>query len=150
MPTSKKVGILQPHELSLIIGVSPLSISIDGWADGVFLNARQLTPNINSLQGASGEIGVILAISTIFELDITLLQTSKNNTIISSLHLATIKSGATYPVSFDDANGDTVGVGGTGVFTQFPDQGWDKSTVQPRVWTLQVYHMEWIVGGNDA
>jgi len=148
MPTSNKTGVFQATEVSAIIGISPAGISISGWSDGVFIAFRQLGDNVVHKQGASGESSLVLAVNNAFEVDINLLQTSGDNTSLSILHQASIKSGVTYPFQFDDASGKTVASGGTAIFKKFPDFGFNKDSDETRTWTLIVTHLELIVGGN--
>lgn len=149
MPISKKTGIIRPHEISAIVGISPAGVSISGWSAGVFIQFRQENPNINHIKGASGESGIVLAINNSFEIDFNLLQTSSDNLALSVLHQATIKSGTTYPFQFDDASGQTRAAGGTALFTKFPDAGFNKDGVETWTWTLLVTHLELILGGNN-
>lgn len=148
MPKSNKTGVFQGTEISAIIGVPPVGISISGWTDGVFIAFRQLGDNVVHKQGASGESSLILSVNNAFEVDINLLQTSSDNFALSVLHQATIKIGATYPFLFDDASGKTIAAGGTAAFKGFPDFGYNKDGDETRTWTLIVAHLELVLGGN--
>lgn len=144
MPSSQETGIINPREISVIIG----GVAIKGWADDVFIAFRQLGQSINDSQGASGEVGVILSHDTRFEIDINLLQTSNDNLLLTVLHQATLKAAVTYPFGFDDASGKTVAGGGTALFRKWPDISYNKNSVITNTWTLFVAHLELIVGGN--
>ena len=144
MPTSKNTGVFLPHEFAVIIGVH----TVTGWSDDVFATLRQLTPNVNDSEGASGETGIIIANSSKFELDINILQTSKDNDVFSGLHRATITLGTVYPLRLEDPFGKTLGVAGSTLFRQRPDASWNKNGVETRTWTLFIPHFEYTLGGN--
>lgn len=144
MALSNKLGNFLPHELSVIIG----SLSIAGWADGVFLNITQVNDNINDLEGAGGEVGVVLNRSALFQAEINLLQTAEENTSISLLHKASITTGIVYPFFVKDSLGQTIGSAGATYFTKFADAGFNKDGVETRTWTLKLPHFEYILGGN--
>lgn len=144
MPSSQATGVINPREISAIIG----TLGIKGWADDVFIAFRQLGQSVNDSQGASGEAGIVLTHDTRFEVDINLLQTTNDNFLLSVLHQATLKSGITYPFQFDDASGTTVAAGGTAVFRKWPDFSYNKNSILTYTWTLLVLHLELILGGN--
>ena len=144
MPTSKNTGVFLPHEFAAIIGAH----TITGWSDDVFATLRQLTPNVNDSEGASGETGIIIANSSKFELDLNILQTSNDNFILSNLHKASIVTGVTYPLRLEDPFGKTLGVSGSTLFRQYPDASFNKNGVETYTWTLFIPHLEIVVGGN--
>lgn len=149
MGESNKTGIVLNKDLSLVIGAVPpyAGLSISGWSDGVMLAFRQLDEGISDRQGNTGEIAVIVSNMNRFEVDITLLQTSNDNLILSSLYQATVKTGTVFPITFKDANGQTVLAGASGYFKKFPDFGYAKDP-ENRTWTMTVGHMDGLLGGN--
>lgn len=148
MPSSQETGVINPREISAIIGGPGRIVSIKGWADDVFIAFRQLGQSINDKQGASGEAGIVITHDTRFEVDINLLQTSRDNFLLRLLLQATLRGGFTYPFLFDDASGTTVAAGGTAVFRKWPDVSYNKNDVLTNTWTLLVLHLEFLLGGN--
>jgi hypothetical protein len=152
--TSNKTGVVLNKNLSLVIGVPAVpgapdvgSLTISGWADGVALAFRQIDEGLSDRQGITGEISLVVSTQNRFEVDITLMQTSNDNLILSSLYQASAKSGVVYPVTFNDASGQTVLAGTSGYFKKFPDFGYAKDP-ENRTWTMTVGHMDGLLGGN--
>lgn len=144
MPISTETGVIIPHNVSAIIS----TVAIKGWANDVFIAFRQLGQSINETQGASGEVGIVLTHDTRFDIDINLLNSSKDNLLLTILHQATLKTGVTYPFQFDDASGATVAAGGVALFRKWPDISYNRNSVLTNTWTLFVAHLELIIGGN--
>ena len=111
------------------------------------MSFRQLDDGISDTQGVTGEESIIVSNFNRFEIDITLQQTSNDNLILSTLYNGTKTLGLTYPVTFEDASGQTKLAGTSGRFLKFADFGYGKD-VESRTWTLRVGHMEGILGGN--
>jgi hypothetical protein len=145
MPTSKEVGIVKTTEVSAVVGGA---LTIQGWAAGVFFAARQLNNAFVDEQGASQEVGMVLSGDGRYEIDITLLQTSKDNDALSVLHQTFLKTAVMFPFNFDDASGRTIAAGASAAFRKFPDVTYNKEGVESRVWTLFIPHLEIFVGGN--
>ena len=145
MPASTETGIVKSNELSAVVGGA---LTIQGWAAGVFFNMRQLNNSFVDEQGASQEVGIVLSGDGRYEIDITLLQTSKDNDALSILNQVFLKTGVMFPFAFDDASGRTIAAGASAAFRKFPDVSYNKDGVETRVWTLFVPHLEIFIGGN--
>lgn len=155
MPASNKTGIVLNKELSLTIGLPDIpgippeiqGLTISGLAEGVALAFRQVDEGVSDRQGITGEESVIISVQDRFEIDITLMQTSNDNLILSGLYQGTKKLGLVYPVTFRDASGQTIMAGTSGRFRKFADFGYGKDPTN-RTWTMVVGHMDGVLGGN--
>lgn len=155
MPKSNKTGVVLNSEMSLVIGLPDIAgipddiqgLTITGWSDGVYLAFRQLDEGVSDTQGVTGEESIIISNFNRFEVDITLQQTSTDNEALSRLYNGTKSLGLVYPVTFEDASGQTRLGGTSGRFLKFADFGYAKDP-ETRTWTMRVGHMEGILGGN--
>lgn len=155
MPNSNKTGNVINSEISLVIGLPDVpgipddlqGVTISGWGDGVFLAVRQMDEAISDSQGVTGEESIVISNLNRFEIDITLQQTSTDNELLSRLYNATKTLGLTYPVTVEDASGQTQLSGTSGRLMKFADFSYAKDP-ETRTWTMRVGHMEGILGGN--
>lgn len=133
-----------PDRIKIIVG----GTSITGYADGTFVTIEAMTDGVTSVAGADGEVARSMSLDPRHTITVTLLQTSRGNTVLSNLADADRISGGdrAVPISVTDLRGQTL-FSGTGWVVKKANAAYGKE-VEGREWQLQAVG-EFTSGGND-
>lgn len=144
MPRSTKTGTIDPSEFSITYGTH----TIQGYADGTFINITYNANTFDPTKGADGEAARILTNDNSVTVTVTLLQSSASNTVLSGFSNIDRKLGTgSLPLFVKDNFGDTAGGGSIAWIQKDPDIS-NSKTVESREWVFYVPHYEGVVGGN--
>lgn len=145
MPKSKETGQFDPSEFTITYGKH----TVGGFADGTFITVTRNANTFEFIKGADGEAARILTNDNSALVTITLLQTSRSNTVFSGYDNIDRKTGlGAQPLFIKDNFGDTVG-GGSVAWIQKPADVSAGKTIESRAWAFIVPHYEGVVGGNN-
>lgn len=133
-----------PKEFSVIVG----GHIVGGYDDGTFIKASRNNDAWSVKVGADGEGARAKSNDKSGTLEITLLQTSASNDVLSGFALADeLNNGGQVPVLIKDSNGTTVVAAETAWIKKMADVEGSKE-VGNRVWILETDSLTMLVGGN--
>lgn len=133
-----------------LVKITLTGIPIQGFADGDFCKIVPASEAYTTIVGADGETVRVASNDKRFDVEISLLQTSNSNDLLSALHALdqNAPNGAGVGAfTLADLNGTSLFTGPETWITMYPDQTWGKSA-SSRVWKLQCAEGVLNVGGN--
>lgn len=138
-----EIGTYSPDRVKVIVG----GAAISGYADGTFISIEPMTDGVTSVAGADGEVARAMSLDPRHTITVTLLQTSRSNTVLSALADADRVSGGgrTVPISITDLRGDML-FAGTGWVVKKANATYSK-TIESREWQLEAVG-EFTSGGS--
>lgn len=138
------VKTYDPKSLSIIIGGHIVS----GLDDGEFVKASRNQDAYTTKVGADGEASRTRSQDKSGMLEITLLQSSASNDVLSGYLLADeINNGGQVPILVRDANGTTLIASESGWIKKAPEVSMGKD-MGSRTWAIEMGSMDIFVGGN--
>lgn len=138
------VKTYDPKSLSIIVGGHIVS----GLDDGEFVKVTRNNDAYTTKVGADGEASRTKNNDKSGTIEITLLQSSASNDVLSGFALADeINNGGQVPVLMRDANGTTVVATDSAWVKKMPDLSMGKE-LGNRTWVLECGSMDIFVGGN--
>lgn len=136
-----------PTKVTVLIGGL---YTVEGFADGPFITASRTNQTWNLISGASGEHSRSKSQDKSGTFELTLMQTSATNNILSQYMLLDENSGqGKFPIIILDAAGKTV-VESTQAWVQQPPSVEYGKELGDRTWTLEAGSIEFYVGGIDV
>jgi hypothetical protein len=123
---------------------------IQGFADGEFITAEQMSPGFASVVGTDGEVARSKSSDRRVKVTIKLLQTSSSNGDLSTIHgtdLDAPNGAGVGTFMVQDLQGPTLVQGDQAWITQFPDNSMDR-TAKSREWVIEIAHASRFEGGN--
>ncbi len=142
-----EVSTYNPASVLVIIGGVPVS----GYADGTFIEISALSDGVTSVAGADGEIARAIGTDNRHSVNLTLLQTSSSNDVLSSLHALDRKSsgGVMQPVLVQDLSGRTLFAASKAWIKKSANVSFGK-TVEGRQWMMETGEpTTYVIGGNS-
>lgn len=134
-----------PKDYSLIVG----GHIVEGFADGTFINASRNEDTWALSVGADGEGARAKSNNKSGTFVITLMHTSRSNTVLSGFHNADeLNNGGQVPVLLKDNNGDTV-IEATTAWVRKPADVERGKEISNTEWTLETDKMTMLVGGLE-
>lgn len=135
-----------PKNVSMIVGGK----IAHGFADGTFIKAMRNEQAFNLKVGVDGEGTRAKSNNKSGKFEITLMQSSSFNDVMSSYASADELSNlGVIPVLLRDNNGTTLGTCLTGWVQKLPDTEFAKEVVT-RTWVIETDDIELFVGGNNS
>lgn len=144
---SKLTGTWDGAELTVVIGVTPIS----GLSDGDSVTARRGAPLYNSRAGNDGAVGRARVTDKRGQVEVHLLQTSEVNDVLSALfNMDSLSEEGQFvgPIIVKDLSGTTVIQAGQAWLMNVGDVGFESGAVGERVWTFEAADLKFWVGGN--
>ncbi len=133
-----------PKEFSVIVG----GHIVGGYDDGTFIKAERNEDMWTTKVGADGEGARAKSNNKSGTVEVTLLQSSGSNDVLSGFALADeLNNGGQVPVLIKDANGTTVVSAETAWIKKMPAVEGGKE-IGNRVWVLETDNLNMLVGGN--
>jgi hypothetical protein len=142
---SIKTKDYDPKKLTINIGVAHIA---QGFADGTFVTVSRNNQSWTVVNGASGEAARSKSNDRSGTIELTLLQTSITNTVLTQ-HQSNdeLLNSGKFPFSLIDANGTTVLIAAEAWVQQPPSVEYGKE-LGDRVWTLESGDIDMVVGGT--
>ena len=135
-----------PTKVTVLIGGL---YTVAGFADGTFVTASRTNQTWNLISGASGEHSRSKNQDKSGTFELTLMQTSATNNILSQYMLLDENSGqGKFPIAILDDVGTTI-VEATQAWVQQPPSVEYGKELGDRTWTLEAGSIEFYVGGID-
>jgi len=135
-----------PKKVVLIVGGVP----IGGFADGTFINVMRSEDAFTKVVGADGDTTRSKSNDKSGEMEITLLQTSMSNDVLTGFAMADeLQNKGAVPVLLKDLSGTSAFASAFGWVRKLPDSEYGKE-VSERSWTLDLVDLNMFVGGNPA
>ncbi len=127
--------------------VSFMGKTITGYADGEFIGVES-NDAFADQTGADGEFARVKSNDTSGEATITLMQTSKSNQDLSTLHTADLLTGVGVgPFSITDLMGSTLVFSAEAYIKKKPKVSFSKG-VETRAWIVKLPNAVFNIGGN--
>jgi hypothetical protein len=124
--------------------------TVTGYADGSFIKIRKDMKPFEKLRTMGGEISRIYMQDDGFRVELSLMQSSTSNNILSMLYNVDIATRiAKFPVIIKDLSGSTTFVSLTSWVEEIPEVELGN-TLKERTWVLFCTEATLMVGGNDA
>lgn len=138
------VKTYDPKSISMIVGGHIVS----GFDDGTFVKVSRATEAYTKKVGADGEPSRTKNNDKSGTIEITLLQSSASNDVLSGYALADeVNNGGQVPVLMRDANGTTVVNSEAGWVQKMPDLELGKE-MGSRTWVIECGSIDIFIGGN--
>lgn len=138
------VKTYDPGQVAMIVGGK----IITGFSEGTFIKASRNEQAYNLKVGVDGEGTRARNRNKSGKFEITLMQSSDSNDVLSAFAAADEASNSgSVPVLLKDASGRTVGACATGWVQKIPDSDFAKET-EKRVWVIETDEIDIFVGGN--
>lgn len=141
------VHTYNPDSVLIVIG----GIPITGAADGTFVEISAVSDGVSSVSGADGEIARAIGTDNRHSVNISLLQTSASNDVMSTLYSLDRKTsgGAAFPVLIQDLSGRTLFAASQAWIKKSANMNLSKG-IEARQWMMEtgepaVYN----IGGNS-
>jgi hypothetical protein len=125
-------------------------IRLQGFADGEFLTAKRTQAGFIRVVGTDGEVARSKSLDKTGEFVVKLLQTSKSNQDLSTLHNLDLNAPNGAGVGaflMQDLQGNDIITASQAWIVQFPDGSMDRSAT-PLEWMIQTGETVWNYGGN--
>ena len=134
-----------PKNVTVLIGAHIAS----GFADGTFINASRNNQMWTVQSGASGETARSKSGDLSGTIELTFMQTSETNDILSGYAIADESnfSNGTFPITITDGNGATLLSGLQSWIQKQPDVELGKD-LSERTWTIETGELLMNVGGT--
>ncbi len=142
-PTAK---FYDPDEVLVYFG----GALIQGFADGEYVTAEQMSPGFDSVVGTDGEVARSKSNDRRVKVTIKLLQTSASNAVLSAMHKADLNTpngAGVATFSMQDLQGQTFINGAQAWISKFPDNSMDR-TAKSREWEIVIAFADRFEGGN--
>jgi hypothetical protein len=124
--------------------------AIEGFADGTFLTVERRNPSFNLMVGADGEGARARSNDNSGTITLSLIQTSKSNTLLSAFSALDEASGnGVAPFFVKDLNSDTLLVAATAWVSKPANAEFGKE-ISNREWTLETDNITLFNGGQDV
>lgn len=136
-----------PRKVTITVGGS----IIEGFADGTFVTVSRNNQTWTTASGASGEHARSKSNDRSGTVELTLMQTSASNDVLSAfmqLDESNLNAGK-FPFSLTDANGNTL-IAAVEMWVQQPPSVEYGKELGDRVWTLEAGDIKMFVGGTDV
>jgi hypothetical protein len=136
-----------PNKVTITVGGN----IIEGFADSTFVTVSRNNQTWAVASGASGEHARAKSNDKTGNVELTLMQTSASNDILSAYMLldeSSANSGK-FPFAISDANGNTL-IAAVEMWVQQPPSVEYGKELGDRVWTLEAGDLEMFVGGTDV
>lgn len=138
------VKTYDPKGVSLIVG----GHIVQGYADGSFVKVSRNEDMFSTKIGADGEPSRTKSNNKSGLLEITLLQSSASNDVLSGYALADeLSNSGQVPVMVKDNNGTSIYVSEAGWIKKMPDAELGKELGE-RTWIIECGALDMFVGGN--
>lgn len=138
------VKTYDPKGVSLIIG----GHIVQGYADGSFVKVARNNDAYTTKVGADGEPSRTKNNDKSGTVEITILQSSASNDVLSGYALADeLNNGGQVPVLVKDNNGTSIYVSESGWVKKIPDADLGKEMGE-RTWVIECGSLDMFVGGN--
>jgi hypothetical protein len=135
-----------PKNVSMIVGGKIMS----GFGDGTFIKVSRNEQAFNLKVGVDGEGTRAKSNNFSGKFEITLMQSSSSNDVLSSYASADqLSNSGVVPVLLRDNNGTTLATALTGWVQKLPDTEFAKE-VTTRTWVIETDDIELFVGGNNS
>lgn len=138
------VKTYDPKSYSVIVG----GHIVGGYADGTFVKVSRNEDAFTMKVGADGEPSRTKSNNKSGMLEITLLQSSSSNDVLSGYALADeLNNGGQVPVLVKDGNGTSIYASESGWVKKMPDAELGKEMGE-RVWVIDMGSVDMFIGGN--
>ena len=128
--------------------VTVAGIPVGGYADGTFIKVTRDEDAFKKVTGADGYTARVKSNNRGGAIEITLMQTSSSNSLLSALAVADeLTSAGIVPVMVKDLTGVSTSFSGTAWVKKMPDQEFSKE-LSNRVWILDCADLFTAAGGN--
>lgn len=135
-----------PKNVSMIVGGKIMH----GFGDGTFIKVMRNDQAFNLKVGVDGEGTRAKSNNKSGKFEITLMQSSSSNDVLSSYASADeLSSSGVVPVLLRDNNGTTLATSLTGWVQKLPDTELQKE-VTTRTWVIESDQVELFIGGNNS
>jgi hypothetical protein len=135
-----------PKNVSMIVGGKIMH----GFGDGTFIKVSRNEQAFNLKVGVDGEGTRAKSNNKSGKFEITLMQSSSSNDILSGYATADELSNlGAVPVLLRDNNGTTLATALTGWVQKLPDSELAKE-ITTRTWTIETDALEMFIGGNNS
>ncbi len=133
-----------PKQVSMIVGGK----IGHGFADGTFIKLSRNEQAFNLKVGVDGEGTRAKSNNKSGKIEITLMQSSSFNDVLSAYAAADeLSNSGAVPVIFKDNSGRTLATALTAWVQKYPDAEFAKET-STRAWTLETDELNILIGGN--
>lgn len=132
----------------VVVTIGPYTA--EGFADGTFITVSRNNQAWNVVSGASGEHARSKSNDLSGTFELTLMQTSATNDILSQyMVLDEASNSGKFPIYIEDINGGTK-IGAAQAWVQQPPSVEFGKELGDRVWTIEAGEIDYVVGGTDT
>jgi len=133
----------------VIVSIAGLH-TVTGYPDGVFVKIQKDTKPFEKTRAMNGEISRIYSQDDGFRLELTLMQSSPSNNVLSVLYNVDLATRiGKFPVIIKDSKGQTNFISLTTWIEQLPDVTFSNG-MELRTWVFGCADATIFVGGNDS
>lgn len=134
----------------VIVSIAGLH-TVGGMADGTFLRIiKESRPFEKGPRSMDGEISRIYNPDDCFKIELSLMQSSGSNDILTMLYNVDVATRmGKFPMIITDGNGNTSFVAATAWVEQIPEVSYSNQ-LELRTWTLGACDVVFTIGGNEA
>ena len=140
--------LYDPASVVMLFGGIPMG----GFSEGTFISAAQNAESFSLFVGVNGEAARSLTNNQSGRIELTLLQSSASNDVLSAFHAADLvapRGISVGAVQVKDLNGRVLMLANTSWITKFPEISF-SSGVGSFSWTIETDRMIFNVGGSSS
>ena len=138
------VKTYDPKGVSVIIG----GHIVGGYADGTFVKVARNNDAFSTKVGADGEPSRTKMADKSGTVEVTLMQSSASNDVLSGYALADeVSNGGQVPILVKDGNGTSIYTSAAGWVKKIPDAELGTD-MRERTWVIECGAIDMFVGGN--
>lgn len=132
----------------VIISIAGLH-TVSGYADGTFVRViKEITP-FTKVRAMDGEISRMYSDDAGYRVELTLMQSSSTNNILSTIHnIDTVTHMGKFPLFVKDSLGQSHFMAATAWIEEIPDLTFGN-TLETRTWTIGCADASIVIGGNE-
>lgn len=124
--------------------------TVTGYADGTFIKIMKASRPFEKTRAMNGEISRIYSKDDTFRVELTLMQSSGSNNVLSMLYnIDTATRVGKFPLFIKDGRGQTTFISATTWIEQLPDVTFG-SQLDTRTWIFGCSDATIMIAGNDS
>lgn len=136
-----------PDDVSITLA---LLFNVEGVVSDTFVTITRVLPVFDTKSTSDGQIVRTLRNDMLYDLELTLMQGSRTNEILSLLHYVDQASGkGKFPLSLKDNSGSTTFYSASCWIQETPTVGFSGSEGTSRTWRIRCADAALFVGGNS-
>lgn len=143
---SDALGNYSPADVTVVVA---LMHTVTGFVDGSFLTISKSTPTFTAKESADGIVTRTMSNSSMYQITLSLAQSSESNTVLSWMHnLDKVSKGsAMFPLLIKDRSGSSVMFAGEAWIESIPTSTFSTG-IEAREWVISCATAASHVGDN--